>query len=417
MKILGVKVCEDSCRFIKGFPPKGAFFFIRPNIEFARLASVLSPDDEFTCIDERIEEFDPNLVASEGYDLVLLYCDFGDETRAQKITSELKLRNQKSAVFGPLPSFWKEIPNWTDIVIKGNILSVFNDLQNGFNKKVYEGKKEPVYYPAQSLLFTNKRFLLNIRFQAIQAVLGCFCPEKLKPFCPHYLYFGQRIKKRDLKEVIGEIVSLPYKHIHLLDDDLANFPDYYREFFSWVWDYRKYWTANTSPKIFDNPNLIRLLRKSGIKVLFLNEDWLNLREFNIREKRRQVKYLQSNKMLVGTRAALFLNPEETVDFDKIFLRIRRLDLDFLELRVFSNYETHLNSEKRGVAEPLKTRYHPEILPTQPQWLKNRFYSLSSILNRIVRRPRRVGFYTTLVYLLPQNLAYRQNFLEGIPYPP
>jgi hypothetical protein len=57
-----------------------------------------------------------------------------------------------------------------------------------------------------------------------------------------------------------------------------------------------------------------------------------------------------------------------------------------------------------------------VTPTEPAWLKNRFYSMETMIDRLVRRPRRVGVFTTAVYLLPYSAAYRQSFLEGLPWP-
>jgi hypothetical protein len=42
--------------------------------------------------------------------------------------------------------------------------------------------------------------------------------------------------------------------------------------------------------------------------------------------------------------------------------------------------------------------------------------METIADRMIRRPRRVGFFTTAVYLLPYSAAYRQSFLEGLPWP-
>jgi hypothetical protein len=110
-------------------------------------------------------------------------------------------------------------------------------------------------------------------------------------------------------------------------------------------------------------------------------------------------------MLVGARLVLPMEPSMPTDYDKIASVLRQIDLDFVEPRFL-----------RPDGSPARVTYRPMVTAAEPAWLKNRFYSMETIADRILRRPRRVGVFTTAAYLLPYSAAYRQSFLEGLPWP-
>jgi len=120
-----------------------------------------------------------------------------------------------------------------------------------------------------------------------------------------------------------------------------------------------------------------------------------------------VKFIQARRMLVGARLILRLDQDHWPDFNRIATVLHRIDLDFIEPRF-------IMADPTGADRLVPITYRPMLQPTDPAWVRNRFYSLREIIDRLVRRPRRVGFYSTLLYLLPYSLAYRQNLLEGIP---
>ncbi|MGQ9708750.1 MAG: hypothetical protein ACUVUR_07765, partial [bacterium] len=244
-------------------------------------------------------------------------------------------------------------------------------------------------------------------------VRGCACPSKFRHLCPEYLYYQENTLIRSKEEIIGEVLSLPGKHIHLLDEDITRLPDYYYEIFNLLWSYRRHWTVNASDRIFNYPNLIRLLAKAGTKIIFLNESFLNprlpkaLKDYSSAKRLyRQVKLLQSRRLLVGAKLTLSESGDEYSDIADLLCLI---DLDFIEIRFTCR-------QQNGSQVLVPVTYHPMLQPGEPAWIKSRFYALNVLFNRFCRRPRRVGFYSTGWYLIPYSLAYRQNFLEGLPYP-
>lgn len=439
MKFIAIALTYDEERFVKGFPPKGAGLLMSPNLEICQLASLLSKRDELIYLDERFDCLNQRQDVFQVFDIAFIFANFGHERRAMELVLQLSAQGIRSIIFGPLPSSWhNSLPDWVDSVVTGSIVNAYSeirdDLSHGILKKQYVASVQPIYIPPARFL-REKDNCFNKTLQPLQAVIGCYCLPQLKPICHQNLYYGNNILQRDLVEVIGEIISLPFKHIVLLDEDITQYPDYYYEFFTSAWNYRKYWTVQASCRLLENPNLIRLLAKAGTRIVFLNEDWFpplfpgvitatDSKFYNsptsiqsiLKEKRKQVKMIHSERMLVGAKLSLLYYPNSEFDFNNAFRLIDRLDLDFIAIKVFEPAPLEKQKSGYGVL-PIQNRYFPMLPSTNPAWLKNRFYALGRIIYRTVVRPPTLGFYNTLFYLIPYSLAYRQNFLEGIAYPP
>jgi len=407
--ILGCALTDESRRFIKGFPAKGSWLLRLPNLEFSRLAELLPPGDTLHYQDQRVETLD----FSKPVDLVLVYAALDYEPAAREAIAELDRLGRPHLLFGPLPTSWQDsAPDWTGPRVRGDLLSIWPEVRSDVSvglKQEYLSPAEPAGHACHPGF--GPQFVLNTAEQRMNFQRGCSCPEPARAFCTERLYFGDHRLRRPLEEVIGEVLNLPKKHITLLDEDVASEPDYYAGLFRHLWNYRKHWTVNASDRLFAHPELIRLLAKAGARVVLLNETFLfdRLAEAakdpkSLHALYRRVKYLQSRKMLVGARAIVPLEPAP--DFRAIARVLRRADLDFAELRFT---KAGPDGKPRLVPAP----YRPMVGPSEPAWVKNDFYSMEAILNRLARRPRRVGFYTTGRYMMPQSLAYRQDYLEGI----
>jgi hypothetical protein len=406
VNVLAVALADDTQRFTKGYPPKGARLFLQPNIEVMRLAALLQPGDHLRYLDERVET-----VEQPDRCLCLVYVGFGQEERARELHHNWTGSGCTPVFFGPQVTSWREAaPAWCAPRVVGDITDIWPRLRSDSES----GHLEPVYTASDLPGYVSPRQVrVNIEMdssrQAIQFMRGCSCPDPVKPFCPENLYYGSNTLLRAPEEVIGEVITLPGKRIHLLDDDVASAPEYYQDLFGRLRNYHRQWIVNASERLFDQPRLIRLLAKAGTKIVYLNESFLLGRLHRaagshqlVHQLYRRVKSLQANKMLVGSRLIMPMEPSIPEDYDKIASVLRQIDLDFIEPR-FLNPDGSL----------ARVAYRPMVTAAEPAWLKNRFYSMETIADRLLRRPRRVGVFTTAVYLLPYSAAYRQNFLEGL----
>ncbi len=407
MRILALALTDEARRFISGYPPKGARLLLEPNLEICRLAALAGQADEFRYLDERVDPLD----LEGGADLLLCHVGLGLTDSARTVAH--RYPNLRFVFFGPEVTCWAPPPDWVRHRVSGDIAAVWDDIirdaQTGVLKAHYVAPRQPRYVMPKRGFELNPN--LTTDFDTISFIQGCGCPPETRGFCPDFIYYGTNLNIRTPEEIVGEVISIPGKHIRLLDDDVARFPEYYRQVFRAVWNYRRYWTVNASKRLFQYPWLIRLLAKAGTRVVMLNDTFLAGRleqaagdDRLIRWLYRRVKLLQSNKMLVGARLSLRLKPN--TDYEVLARVLRRIDVDFIKPRFI---------EPGPAGEHLaRVSYRPMVQPTEPSHLKNQFLAVGAILDRIVRRPRRVGFYTTVRFLLPYSLAYRQDFLEGLP---
>lgn len=413
MRIVALALAEEGQRFVPGYPPRGSRLFLRPNIEVSRLAGLLSEADQLVCRDQRVEP----LEWAGPTDVCLVHVGFGHENQAREVAAGLERSGDRYLLFGPAVTSWGERPpSWVRARVEGDILSAWDairaDLASGNLRDLYRGDPIPQYFPPGRL--PGRPHGMNTRDQTTMFVLGCDCVDAVRQFCRLHLYYGQNRLVRTRDEIVGEVMTLPGKQIRLLDDDVSKAPDYYYEVFRSLWNYRKLWTVNAGDDIFRHPELVSLMAKAGARIIHLNESFLEHRlreaardERLVKHLYRKVKYLQSRRMLVGARVSITLASQPPDDFRQIADVLKRTDLDFLSLRL-------LHRTENGETRLLPVAYEPMLERTQPAWAMHRFYSIGRIANRLVRRPRRTGFYTTAMFLLPYSLAYRQDFLEGVP---
>jgi hypothetical protein len=414
VNVLAVALADESQRFVKGSPPKGARLFLQPNIEVMRVAALLEPSDNLRYIDERVASIGGLDTLDDHRSLYLVHVGLAQGDRARELAHNWTGSGCVPVFFGPQITLWREAaPDWCRPRVVGDITDIWpqlrGDAESGNLRPLYLASGRPGYVSPRQIKVSIE---MDSARQTTQFVRGCFCPEPVRQFCSEYLYYGTNTLLRTPEEVIGEVITLPRKSIHLLDDDVAALPDYYFELFSRLRNYHRHWVVNASSRLFDHPRLIRLLSKAGTKIIYLNESFL-LGQLHratashelVRRLYRRVKSLQANKMLVGARLVLPVEPSNPTDYDKVASVLRQIDLDFIEPR-FLNPDGTL----------ARVVYRPMVAATEPAWLKNRFYSMETITDRMIRRPRRVGVFTTAAYLLPMSAAYRQSFLEGLPWP-
>lgn len=440
MRILALALADDHRRFVRGFPPKGARMLLNPDLEIAGLAGVAGPDD-IICQDEKVELLD----LSVPFDWALLSTDYWQESRIREVAFGLRGRDKPVVLFGPVATAkFHELCSVADSVVVGNILNVWpelrSDAEQGRFKPVYRALPCPAYAVPDLRRIAKPAF--DPSFQCLRAVVGCYCPTAVRPFCRQYLYHQDNTLKRDLEELTGEVLGLRHKHVYLLDEDVARERDFYREFFSRVWHYKREWTVLAGERIFDDSvgasshSYVHLLAKAGVRVMNLNESWLSQERIVravqnrdlARRLRNQVRLLHRQRLLVGARISLFLAPGDEFDYVASYRLIDSLSIDFLLVRTFMaqsptsvpgswfQVPETMNQELR-TNYPVFVPYEPGLLPDKPNWWKNQFYGLDSIIRRSLRRPVRVGFYSTLRYYYPRSFAYRQNFLECVGYPP
>lgn len=413
MRITALALTDEPRRFIPSSGIRGARLLLTPNVEISRLAAILGDTDHLRYLDERV-----NPLELDGRDdLVLAHVPFGADLSARRLAERLYPAGAPLLFFGPAVTATSEpVPVWMRHRVLGDLLNVWpqirTDVISGRLADLYRANPEPVHSVMLPGLICSPE--MNTEYVALSFCRGCACPDHLKTLCPEYLYYGNAVRCRSPEEIVGEIITLPGKKVTLLDEDVARFPEYYSEVFTRLWDYRRHWFVTASSRIFEHPRLIKLLSKVGVKAILLDETFISdrLQETIInprvvREFYRATKMLQSRRMLVGVRLTLDVGQSFLFDYETVAKVLLRADVDF----ILTRFVTRSSANTYQLVYP---DYRPGISATDPVRIRQCFYSLRACIDRLVRRPRRVGFYSTFVYLLPLSMAYRQQFFEGIP---
>ncbi|MFO7639513.1 MAG: hypothetical protein R6X14_09540 [bacterium] len=421
MRVQAIALADETRRLHRGFPPKGAWLFLTPNLDISRLAPLATGDgDDLEYLDLRTtlaETVCPDdAQRGEPPDLVLVHTDFGQEEPARELEGRLAGRKLPRLFFGPLVTAWgDDAPGWLPARVLGDIINAWPEVRRdataGRLRPCYRASTSPTYVPPQRPFGQWPE--TNATARTTSFIVGCHCRPPVDRWCRNRLYYGSERRQRACDEVIAELLTSPGKQVTLLDDDVAAEPDYYAEMFQRVAHCHQQWVVRASPELFDHPRFIRLLAKSGVRLVFLNEPFLDGQlepavadKRRLQQLRRRVKTLQSARMLVGARVLIRLDPAQPPDFEPLAQALQHIDLDLVEPRC-------MVPDGTGDWRPWSFGYRPMLTSREPGWLSNRFYSMAAILDRAARRPRRTGFYTTARYLLPYSLAYRQDSLEGL----
>ncbi len=408
MRILALALADESQRFVRGYPARGSVRARQPNLEILTLAALARPEHDFQYRDQRVEPLD----IDNDTDLVLCHIDLFQEDAGRSLASQA---DGRLVFFGRQATLWGlDPPDWVRSHVVGDVTRAWPNLiaDAGNLQKVYQAIPSATYVaPDRSLPYNPE---LHRGYQSIRFARGCNCLEPFRPYCTESLYCHNQTLQRSKDEIVGEVLSLPGKRVHLLDDDVARWPEYYAEVFAALWPYRREWLVNASTRIFDYPQLLRLLAKAGVKAIVLDESllWGKLEQASTshqltRQLYRRVKSIHAARMLVGARVPVVRKPDTTPDYLGTARLLQQLDLDFIYPRVFVQEDSHRLRLQR-------TAYRPALAANQAAVVADYFYSLGAIIDRVLRRPRRVGFYTTAYYLLPLSLAARQDFYEGLP---
>lgn len=422
MKICLLAPFDDKKRFEPFIPLKGSFLFRRPNLEILRMMKIaFEKGIKVYYVDEQIEEF-----SKEECEFVFMYVSYSNIERVYELLGRIKEKD-KVILFGPLVTKFPHVFRKESVVIKGYAPSIFgkilDDIYKGKIKRFYQASQKPQYYSPWYDILLHKRGLFY--FQSTYGIMGCMCDEDEQEVCTNFLYFGKNVKRRLPEEVIMEVASFPKRFVELLDDDIGKEKDYYIRLFSGLWELKKDWVVKAGPDIFSDPWYIRFLAKAGVKIVFLKKSWLPMgfEKHILKKKINEIKKLHAEKILAG----ISFVAKENIKFDtsKFFDFLEKAKIDFLEIKFEPSSMTpseilkepwgrfEMERKLSMIPDSVKSLSVPEGIAG----LKAKFYSLPRIFKTLFLYPFKQGIYNTFMVYAPRAFAYRENYLEGIGFPP
>jgi Fe-S oxidoreductase len=277
-----------------------------PPLSLLIIASHTPEDIEITLIDEFFEDIDFNV----DYDLVGLTAMTFQATRAYEIADIFRLKNVPVVMGGihatVLP---EEALMHVDTVFLGeaeNLWKLFlEDFECGVEQRMYTGNttydlsdsKIPRYD-----LFNYEAFKKSnsfIKFIPIQASRGC--PHDCS-FCVVSKFYGKRIRKKPVSQVVEEIKYLQSIGIDSLlffvDDNLFVDRKYAKELLKALIPLKVKYLAQSDVKVAEDPELLELAYQSGCLLIFIGFESIKMDSFEINENNWKMRQIQNYKTAI-----------------------------------------------------------------------------------------------------------------------
>ncbi|MEO0102800.1 MAG: radical SAM protein [candidate division WOR-3 bacterium] len=405
---------------------KGKAFRV-PQLSLGILAALTPPEIEVNYYDENLADIN----FDTGADLVGITTMTVTAPRAYQMAKEYKKRGAKVVLGGIHPSILPhEALQYADSVVIGEAEYVWPEVIRDFQKKelkpIYQAKErvkmEDIPFPKRKI-FNNKGYLLTAIFQITRG-----CPFNCD-FCSAHLLFGNFYRKRPIEMVIKEIEEVDRPLIVFVDDNITGDKRYAKKLFSELIPLKKKWLGEADLGIADDPELLKLARRSGCYGLFIGFESVSdagLKEMNkgflkVRDMADKIKRIQDAGIMIEGSFIFGLDTDDKGIFEKTLSFAKNNSLALASFGILTPYpgtrlEKRLREEGRIITTNWRlydcghTVFKPKKMTVEElqeglDWTWWNFYSYSSIFKRLwgVRK----SLIVTGIPLLIINFSYRR----------
>lgn len=241
--------------------------FQLPPLSLKQVAAVTPDEWEVMLADELHED-----VPFDGdFDLVGITAMTHQAIRAYEIADRFRARGVPVVLGGIHPTVLPdEALQHADAVVIGEAEPVWaqllNDLREGRLARLYrsvpEGHRLVIPWSRRDFL-AGRHYLTT---QTLQASRGC--PYDC-PFCTVTPYFGRSFRYRDPEDVLAELRSFDKKLTVFLDDNILGDPVRAKPILSGMAGLGLRWGGQASLRFAEDPELVRLLARSGCIGIFV----------------------------------------------------------------------------------------------------------------------------------------------------
>ena len=267
-----------------------------PPLNLPYIAALTPPHYEVEVIDENIEPF-----AFREADVVGITAMTSSVHRAYQIAERYRERGIPTIMGGIHVSMMPdEALAYCHAVVIGEAESVWpeliKDLEGGRLRRKYEGNWQEL----DDLPLPRRDILKNSFYSwgSIQTSRGC--PMDCT-FCSVTAFNGRRFRRRQLESVMRELKSIPQRKVLIADDNIIGHGPrdrrWTKAFFQQVIDagLNKIFFAQASLQIGEDPELLRLAAKAGIKVVLIGMESVNPQTLQAYKKNINLKHLQQHR--------------------------------------------------------------------------------------------------------------------------
>lgn len=241
--------------------------FLYPPMGLMTVAAITPPEHSVNITDENVTQID----YSKDVDLVGISAMTSTAPRSYEIADLYRKHGVKVVMGGIHPSLMpEEASGHADAVAvgeaEGTWLRILADADNGGLDRIYRSDDFPpastIPCPRYDLLQRKSYWVKSM----VQTTRGC--PHNCN-FCTVTRFFGGTFRVRPIQNVIDQVRLLKSKFIGFVDDNIIGNLRYAAELLKALVKEKIYWSAQASVNIVRNLSLLKLLRKSGCKGLFI----------------------------------------------------------------------------------------------------------------------------------------------------
>lgn len=267
-----------------------------PPLNLPYIAAMTPNHYQIEVLDENIEPFE-----YKNADLVGITAFTASVNHAYEIASIYRSRAIPTIMGGIHVSMMpEEALRFCDSVVLGEAEAVWprvlEDFETGKLQKQYEGS----WIDLEKLPIPRRDILDNAKYiwGSMQTSRGC--PMNCS-FCSVTAFNGRRFRRRPLNAVIEELKQIPQKMVMLVDDNIIGYGqkdlDWAYSFFERVNEERikKTFFTQASIQFGENPELVRLASKAGLRIVFTGLESVNSSTLQSYGKAINLKHLKQNR--------------------------------------------------------------------------------------------------------------------------
>ena len=392
------------------------------------LAGLTPKDYEIKILDDC---YDP-ITYEEDCDMVCMSFMSHQAGRAYQLANEYRSRG-KTVVLGGfhVTLDYREPLQFCDAVVDGEAEYVWGDLlndwQGGKLKKIYKSEKlcdmKSLPVPRYDLLDLSRYKIPNIPAQTTRG-----CPYGCN-YCEVTQVYGGKFRYRPTEEVVEEVKELmklgKRKFIYFVDDLFIANRRHAKEVINALMPLKIKWTCLCTANVGDDLELLDMMKKSGcvhvnIGMETINPNSLmaiNKKQNRIKEYERQFKAIRDRGIEFSLNVMFGLDGDTTQTFDDTleFLKRVKTPMSFMFIlapRVGTKIRDQMLAEDRILHNDwekycgYETVFKPKNMSIEELndgfWrVQQQFYSMKSIVKRLLLPPKSYSwysFFTNLIFL-------------------
>jgi radical SAM superfamily enzyme YgiQ (UPF0313 family) len=409
-----------------------------PGLTLPMLAAATPPGADIRLVSETVED----VPFDEPWDLVGLTGMGSGIVRAWHLADTFRRRGTTVVIGGIAASLGR--PEWSlahaDAIVIGEAEElwprVVADAAAGRLQSVYRSDRQP---PIDALPIPRYDLMPSARhglWRPVQATRGCPFPCT---FCSVTSFFGSRYRKRPVDDVVRDVRAARRhgtRYIAFIDDNIAVDFEYCERLWTALVPERIIWMSQASLHIADRPDLLRLARRSGCRLLSFgiestsDESLETIRKDFNRPSRyaAAIQTLRRHGIEVSTEMIIGLDCDDRSVFGKTFDFIMQNRIPVPRVHILTPvpgtplYDA-MEQDGRILTQDFSqcTGGHVTFRPKQLEpdelqsgyWrLYRELFSRRSIVARVRRNPASLGPYMRGV-VWAVNLHYRSHIRHGI----